>query len=90
MVKNEEFYSRAQKAKDYYEGKRLYSYSHIVEIIEYEVSNNGDELPKSLIFNEEHYSKYMVKDVLTTLKLTYEEETYAEPYYFIIRNLRLK
>lgn len=31
MVKNEEFYSRAQKARDYYKEKKLYSYSNIVK-----------------------------------------------------------
>lgn len=89
MVKNEEFYSRAQKARDYYKEKKLYSYSNIVKKIAEEVFDYGDEFPDELTFVGHHYSEDMVKDVLKTLQLSYERLTKWGDY-FIIRGLELK
>lgn len=89
MVKNEEFYSRAQEARDYYKEKGLYSYSNIVKIIVGEVFENGDEFPDELTFAGHHYSENMVKDVLKILELSYESLTKWGDY-FIIRWLKLK
>lgn len=88
MVKNEEFYSRAQKARDYYKEEGLYLYSDIVRKIAGEVFEYGDEFPNELTFVGHHYSENMVKDVLTTLDLKYDTLTKWKDY-FIIRNLIL-
>lgn len=89
MVKNEEFYSRAQKARDYYKEESLYLYSDIVRKITGGVFEYGDEFPNELIFSGHSYSENMVKDVIKTLQLSYERLTKLGDN-FIIRGLKLK
>lgn len=88
MVKNEEFYSRAQKARDYYKEEGLYLYSDIVRKIAGEVFEYGDEFPPELTFSGHHYQKYMVESVLKMLKLDYKKVTQLGDF-FVINGLKL-
>lgn len=89
MVKNEEFYERAQKARDYYQSIPAPIYENVVKKIAGEVFSNGDEIPDELIFAYYHCSKDIVEDVLERLRMEYEKLTQLNDYY-IIRKLRLK
>lgn len=89
MVKNEEFYERAQKVRDYYKSIPAPLYENVVKKIAGEVFANGDEIPDELIFAYHHCSKDIVEDVLERLKMEYEKLTQLDDYY-VIRKLRLK
>ena len=89
MVKNEEFYERAQKTRDYYQCISAPLYANIVKKIAGEVFANGDEIPEELIFSYPHVSKYMVEEVLEFLVTDYEKLTQLDNYY-VIRKLRLR
>lgn len=88
MVKNEEFYSRAQELRDYYKKNNGYLLSKIVSEIVGEVFDNGDEFPPELTFSGHHYQKYMVESVLKMLKLDYKKVTQLGDF-FVINGLKL-
>lgn len=81
MVKNEEFYARAQEAINYYKEQGQYIHKEIVEDLVKEVSNNKDEFPDMWSILKLH-KRAKVKEVLDKLKIGYRI-THGLGMYFV-------
>lgn len=87
MVKNGEFYSRAQKARDHYNKQGKYEHVKTIEELVYCVFCNADKFPieiRIIRSSRERRSQEIIEEVFRRLKLEYKlkDGPYCRDYEF--------
>lgn len=87
MVKNEEFYSRAQELLNDYKYKGKGMSAAILKKIVAAVFENGNEFPDDLYFEEQYCDTLYIKLVLIDLRCSCDKIVEEGKYCFTIRGL---